>query len=345
MKFEDELRTVRPWPTDTHGEVAARIATVRNRGVLHAGEMIRRHCVTLGRTPEEPRMATGKDLRGSGTLIKWKERTFILTCGHLLRACGVPDNETAPWRLWVVFDGKTETNETLAGPLTMQKDNWWARGTDARVQDTAGPDIALVAVPYEWANDAEASQKANVRFHDVERIGAMNPPEYAASDDDLVDGVVLHLCGGWHGALQTEVDARYTEGEPIATGFSMNLGWPSESTREGWTYRDYPIIGQGGTQRLVFGRGSPEGYQEAMKALIGGGWGGFSGTGVWRIECDPREGARGASATMAGVIFAQIGDDEFSGEIPIGLRAHSRRDILKALETAEKAGLHSNEEW
>lgn len=345
MRFEDELRTVRPWPIDEEAEVAARVATVRNRGIIHGGEMTRRHCVTLGRTPEDAKLATGKDLRGSGSLIKWKERPFILTCGHVLRACGLPDNKKAPWQLWIVFDGKTETNETQAGPLTVRDNNWWAKGTDAKATDTEGPDIALVAVPYQWANDVEESKRVNVRFHDVAREGTMEPPEYAASEDDLTKGIVLHLCGGWHGALQTEVDRRCNEEEPIATGFTMNLGWPSECVHEGWKYGNYPIIGQGITQRLVFGRGSPDDYQNAMKALIGGGWGGFSGTGVWRIECDAREGARGSNATMAGVIFAEIGDDAFSTEVPIGLRAHSRNDILKALEAAEEAGIHSNEEW
>ena len=345
MQFEDEVRTVRPWPVNEDSHVADRIATVRNRGIIHGGEMTRRHFVALGRTPKDGKLATGKDLRGSGTLIKWKDRPFILTCGHVLRACGLPDNETTPWRLWIVFGGKTETNETMAGPLTILRNNWWARGVDARAGDTAGPDIALVAVPYQWAIDAEGSDKANVQFHDVEQVGTMSPPEHATSEDDLTEGIVLHLCGGWHGELQTEVDSRYKEGEPIATGFSMNLGWPNEWAQEGWSYGNYPIIGQGITQRLIAGRGSPEGYQNTVKTPIGGGWGGFSGTGVWRIECDPREGARGASATMSGVVFAEIGDDEFSREIPIGLKAHSRDDIFKALQTAHEAGLHSNEEW
>ena len=48
---------------------------------------------------------------------------------------------------------------------------------------------------------------------------------------------------------------------------------------------------------------------------------------------------------MSGVVFAEIGDDEFSREIPIGLRAHSRGDIFKALQAGEEAGIHSNEEW
>ena len=199
MEFEDEVRTVRPWPAEEDSDVADRIAIVRNRGIIHGGETTRRHFVALGRTPKDGTRATGKDLRGSGTLIKWKDRPFILTCGHVLRACGLPDNETAPWQIWIVFGGKTETNETMAGPLTVRRNNWWARGVDARADDTAGPDLALMAVPYQWAIDAEESEKVNVQFHDVEQVGTMNPPEYARCEDDVTKGVVLHLCGGWHG--------------------------------------------------------------------------------------------------------------------------------------------------
>ena len=345
MRFGDEIRTVRSWPIDPDGQTAERISAVRNRGILAAVLGTRQFSVTLGRVPDDATDTARAELRGSGTLIKWKDRPFILTCRHVLRACGVPDNERSPWQLWIVFNGETMSNKTLAGPLQLRDGNWWAHGTDAGTWDTSGPDIALVAVPYQWANDMESSDRANVGFHDMEVEGEMDPPEYAATEEDLSSGVVLHLCGGWHGALQQEVDGNYAAAEPIAAGFSMNLGWPSEFETGDWTYRDYPIIGPGITQRLVDGRGGPEHYHRVIKTLIGGGWGGFSGTGVWRIECDAREQARGVRPTLAGVVFAQLGDDEFSNEVPIGLRSHARVAILRALGEAERAVIHSNEEW
>ena len=345
MQFNDTIITVRPWPVDHEGDIAKRIAKVRDQGIFRAGTLTRQHCVTLGWAAEDGGQPTGQNLRGSGTLIKWKERPFILTCGHVLKACGLPENDRAPWRLWVVFNGETEANETLAGALQLRADNWWAQGTDAHPRDTTGPDIALVAVPYELANEWEATKRATIRFHDVKVGPAVIPADEAAIEEDLATGIVLHVCGAWHGRAQTEVDKRYTGEQPVATGFTMNLSWPSEFEGRGWTYGDYQVVGSGITQRMAFGRGSPEVYREAVRAGVGESWGGFSGSGVWRVECDSRENARGVRASLAGVVFAELTDDEFSKEVAIGLRAHARSDIFRALTNAEQAGVYSNEEW
>ena len=115
-----------------------------------------------------------------------------------------------------------------------------------------------------------------------------------------------HLCGRWHGALQREIDGSYAEEQRVATEFLMNLGCPSEIETGGWTYRDYPIIGPDITQPLLHGRGGPEDYRRARKTLMDVGWGGFSGTGGWRIQCDAREQARGVRPTLAGLVFPAL---------------------------------------
>ena len=178
------------------------------------------------------------------------------------------------------------------------------------------------------------------------RKGDMEPDEFVPEDGDLNRGVVFHMCNGWHHRTQKALEGR-TEEKQTSAGMIATVGWPIEATSQGWNYLDYPVTGEGASHRMEVENWVPTEYKKALIEGGGGkdGWGGFSGTGMWRIECDGNRGARGARIVLVGVVFAELHDEEGNYDRPVALRTHSKTDILRGLETAEEQGIYSSEMW